>query len=468
MKKLSCLISLLLFLSNILSAQVGINTDNSAPDPSAGLDVKFTDKGLLPPRMTVDQRDAIAGPAEGLLVFCTDCGVNGSFSLFSNGAWKTFVHCIPPSATTPATNTVSPGQITWNWTTVAGASGYKWNTTNNYSSATDVGTAIVKTETGVSCGETYSRYAWVYNECGFSSSVALSQIVSAVAPATPLPGTHTSTLASITWNWNTVPDATGYKWNTTNDYGTAVDIGTVITKNETGLNCGMTYTRYLWAYNGCGYSGTVTLTQSTWPCGSCGILTINHVAGEVAPVNKQTTYGTVTNVAGAPGLCWITSNLGASHQANAVNDTAEASAGWYWQFNRKQGYKYYGSARTPNTVWIYNINENSTWMADNDPCTIELGIPWHIPTITEWLNFDNSGGWSTWNGPWNSPLKIHAAGYLFYGSGILKNRGISGDYWSNTQNDALTGLNFHIASDQSEMMVSYKFNGFTVRCVRNF
>ena len=55
-----------------LCGQVAVNTDASQPDPSAILDVKSTAKGLLVPRMTVAQRNAIASPATGLLVFCTD------------------------------------------------------------------------------------------------------------------------------------------------------------------------------------------------------------------------------------------------------------------------------------------------------------------------------------------------------------------------------------------------------------
>jgi hypothetical protein len=55
-----------------LSAQVSINTDNSAADPSAMLDVKSTTKGLLIPRMSGTQRNAISNPASGLMIFCTD------------------------------------------------------------------------------------------------------------------------------------------------------------------------------------------------------------------------------------------------------------------------------------------------------------------------------------------------------------------------------------------------------------
>ncbi len=55
------LVSLFLLLTAAtLSAQVSVNQDNATPDPSAMLDVKSSDKGLLIPRMSTAQRDAIA------------------------------------------------------------------------------------------------------------------------------------------------------------------------------------------------------------------------------------------------------------------------------------------------------------------------------------------------------------------------------------------------------------------------
>lgn len=53
-------------------AQVSISSDGSDPDPSAMLDVKSSDKGFLPPRMSTAQIYAISSPAEGLLVYNTD------------------------------------------------------------------------------------------------------------------------------------------------------------------------------------------------------------------------------------------------------------------------------------------------------------------------------------------------------------------------------------------------------------
>jgi len=200
---------------------------------------------------------------------------------------------------------------------------------------------------------------------------------------------------------------------------------------------------------------------------SCYPITVTHVAGAIAPVAKTVTYGTVTNIPGETSKCWITQNLGASQQAMAVNDTTEASAGWYWQFNRKQGYKHDGTTRTPNTAWISSISENSDWTAAYDPCTLELGSGWRIPTSTEWTNVDAGGSWTSWTGPWNSGLKMHAAGWLMsYSNGNLSNRGYSGFYWSSTQISATYGWYLYFYSGNSEVTNTDKAAGSSLRCLR--
>ncbi|MEI7725234.1 MAG: hypothetical protein WCK09_09025 [Bacteroidota bacterium] len=419
--------------------------------------------------MTRVQRNAIASPAEGLMVYCLNCGTNGALTNFTNGSWMTFSPCAiaAPMAGSPV---MSQGQIIWNWLTVSGAAGYKWNTAEDYETAVNMNTAITKTETGTICGTTYTRYVWAYSSCGESVATTLTASVPAAVPAIPVAATHVATQTSIAWNWTNVPDATGYKWNTTDDFASAIEMGTATTRSEPSLTCGSAYTRYIWAYNDCGHSVSATLSQSTLACWACGIstMTINHVAGMVAPVTKTTTYGTVTNIPGEPTKCWITSNLGADHEATALTDDTEASAGWYWQFNRKQGYKHDGTTRTPNTTWTTSISETSDWATANDPCNIELGTTWHIPTYTEWVNVDNSGGWINWNGPWGSGLKLHAAGYMSYSDGTLGNRGSNGVYWSSMQNDATYGwyLDFNISG--SYMGNANKAGGCSARCVRDY
>lgn len=55
-------------------SRVAINTTGAAPNASAMLDITSTNRGLLIPRMTQAQRNAIFLPATGLLVYQTDAG----------------------------------------------------------------------------------------------------------------------------------------------------------------------------------------------------------------------------------------------------------------------------------------------------------------------------------------------------------------------------------------------------------
>ena len=57
------------FFSSGLSAQMVIG--GSTPSPSAILDLQSTSKGLLPPRMSTVQRNAITSPTKGLILFNT-------------------------------------------------------------------------------------------------------------------------------------------------------------------------------------------------------------------------------------------------------------------------------------------------------------------------------------------------------------------------------------------------------------
>ena len=76
---------LLLFSLQGFTQSVGINIDGSLPNSSAILDVKSTNKGLLAPRMTMVQRNAIASPATGLLIFQTDNSIG--YYYYNGVAW---------------------------------------------------------------------------------------------------------------------------------------------------------------------------------------------------------------------------------------------------------------------------------------------------------------------------------------------------------------------------------------------
>jgi hypothetical protein len=102
MKKV--VVFILFFLAYPTFSQVGIGTTN--PINSAALDVTSTSSGVLIPRMTLAQKNAIVSPATGLLIYQND-GVSG-FWCFNGTVWTTFSDTswltLGNSGTSPATN----------------------------------------------------------------------------------------------------------------------------------------------------------------------------------------------------------------------------------------------------------------------------------------------------------------------------------------------------------------------------
>jgi hypothetical protein len=88
MKKTIYILTLLCAATSI-QAQVGIGT--TTPDSSSILDLTSTSKGLLPPRMTASQRNAISSPVAGLMIWCTDCGASGDLQVYNGSDWVNFI-----------------------------------------------------------------------------------------------------------------------------------------------------------------------------------------------------------------------------------------------------------------------------------------------------------------------------------------------------------------------------------------
>lgn len=201
----------------------------------------------------------------------------------------------------------------------------------------------------------------------------------------------------------------------------------------------------------------------------CVPFTVTHWAGDVAPVTKTVTYGTVRSTLSGMTQCWITQNLGADRAATSSTDASEAAAGWYWKFNRKQGYKHDGNARTPDLP-AEAINENFNWQPSNDPCTALLGQQWRMPTDTEWENAYINGAWTP-NSAYSSELKLHRAGFL-RGGDILEERGVSGKYWSPTHynpysaggNEGILGVSIS-DSQPVKWARGVKTDGASIRCL---
>jgi hypothetical protein len=77
-------IRFLCFTSPAWSQGVRINETGEAAHVAAILDAQSTNKGFLPPRMTTEQREVIANPADGLIIFNLTAGC---LNYFFGGMW---------------------------------------------------------------------------------------------------------------------------------------------------------------------------------------------------------------------------------------------------------------------------------------------------------------------------------------------------------------------------------------------
>lgn len=80
-------ILLALLLPFLSLSQVKVGDNPTTIDGSALLELESTNKGFLSPRMSEVQMNGINSPADGLMVYCTDCSPKG-FYYFDGVSWK--------------------------------------------------------------------------------------------------------------------------------------------------------------------------------------------------------------------------------------------------------------------------------------------------------------------------------------------------------------------------------------------
>jgi hypothetical protein len=72
-----------------------VRVGTTSATSSAVFEIVSTTQGFLPPKMTKAQRDAIASPAVGLIIFCTNCGLTGQLQIRSNTGWTNMLGATP-------------------------------------------------------------------------------------------------------------------------------------------------------------------------------------------------------------------------------------------------------------------------------------------------------------------------------------------------------------------------------------
>jgi len=109
-----------LVIAGLSKAQVAIGT--STPHASAQFQVDANNKGVLLPRLSQAQMNAIATPATGLMLYCTDCAPVG-YRNYNGTSWVPMVPVptlneqtgivLTATTTAPSTGTRYTDQILW-------------------------------------------------------------------------------------------------------------------------------------------------------------------------------------------------------------------------------------------------------------------------------------------------------------------------------------------------------------------
>jgi len=131
-KELVIIISSMVIMSAQMNGQnVGIGANTFTPDNSALLELQSTNSGLLLPRMTTAQRDAISNPAQSLLIFNTTIKC---YEGYVDGQWRS-IYCEPCSGV----STVSYDGVTYNTVSIGNQCWFKENLrTTKYNDGTSI------------------------------------------------------------------------------------------------------------------------------------------------------------------------------------------------------------------------------------------------------------------------------------------------------------------------------------------
>lgn len=243
-------IILLSNLNNSLGQAVSISgVPNTLPDPTAILDIISDTKGLLFPRMTVAQRDAISSPANSLIIYNT---TSRCLEIFTDGAWQSF-YCSCP-VLDPLQSIIGPDPVCSGSTVsfsvpgVTGAATYDW-TVSGVAPGSITGNGSTTISFPAPNSNTFTVDVIASNACNNSSSSQTTTVnaYTAVPPTPVFSSTPAGFCEGGSYNYSIVgglgPNGTGaisYTWTITAS-GTA---RATLTANsqEASLGSPVTYT----------------------------------------------------------------------------------------------------------------------------------------------------------------------------------------------------------------------------------
>lgn len=284
-------------------------------------------------------------------------------------------------------------------------------------------------------------------------------------PDNPIGGTHIPSPGQIIWNWSTVTGAVGYKWDTTNNYATATDMGNDTSATESGLMCNTSYTRYVWAYNNCGNSISTSLNQSTSACPSCGFPIIDSRDGK--------TYNTIQ----IGSQCWFKENLNIGTRIDGSQEQSNNSViEKYCYADLELNCAIYGGLYQWNELMQYSTTPGIQGICPTG---------WHLPSDAEWTTLTTYlGGESIAGGKmketgtthWLFPnVATNASNFTGLPGGhrhdnsVFYQIGQHGRFWSSSQAISTDAWSRGLTHSDENIIRYYqnKIWGYSSRCIKD-
>jgi hypothetical protein len=487
---------------------VGIGTNT--PQNSSKLDVSSTTQGFLAPRMTNAQRDAIAAPADGLIIFNISSGCP---NYYNSGSW--YEWCGTGVLPTGVINSLSCGTATNNGTLTSGiaATGasslvpYTGGNGGTHNGQTVTSTGVTGLIATLVAG-TFANGAGslTYTITGTPSTTGTASFALNIGGQTciltrtvALPvGTITALSCGTATNTGTLTSGivgSGVSSSVpyTGGNGGTHNGQTVTSTGVTGLTATLTSGTFA---NG---AGTLTYTISGTPSTSGTASFVLNIGGQTCVLTRAVSVNLVAQYPAGSVFCasgptaivdvinpttgriWMDRNLGASQVATGSTDAASYGDLYQWG-RRSDGHQCRNSAETTTLSstdqplhgdfitggndWRNPQNPN-LWQGVNgvnNPCP----SGYRLPTDSEL----SSWGIGNSTGAFSSPLKLTAAGQRYGGNGGPTNNGlwdvgVWGYYWTSTASSFSLSEIFRFSNNGTNLQAYYRKNGASVRCIKN-